>query len=155
MRYTNLSNHLNNQITTNNFEHIDDSLILGANKFINESVATTTAITSKRLAMIYISKAIRFAKKYFKIAFKIFIDLNMYEKLKDLDNSKDALSFIRSVVTDKNTNLNNPKDIAIVTAIILAIWYITKWKKSETEQYIKTLDASIYNDIKPELALIQ
>ena len=139
-KYSNLSNYITKELIVNE-----------SFAFTGALAASSTTVTNKRLAILFIKKIIKYAAKYIKISFKLFNDLNMKDKIDKLNNSSDVLEFIRSVVTDKNTGLNDPKDIAIVTAIILSIWYITKWNKSKTEKYIKDIDDQLYIEIKPEL----
>ena len=148
--YINLKNYLKESLYNENN--------LSYNEIVNESAAIaslaveSSSVTCKILALIFIKKIVRSAKKYIKLSFKIFNDLKMYDKLKTLNNNNDVLMFIKSVVEDSSiTKLNDPKDIAIVTAIILAIWYITKWNKQKTEKYIKSIDNELYMEVKPEL----
>ena len=150
-KYEGLSNYLN--------ECLNCDYQLSHDAIVNESLAIATtlaaassSVTSKRVALLFIKKIVKAAKKYIKIAFRIFNDLNMKDKIQELNNSDDVLKFIKDVVTDDNAGLDDPKDIAIVTAIILAIWYITKWNAQKTKEYIKSVDTQLYTELKPELA---
>ena len=128
---------------------------LSHDAIVNESLAIATtlaaassSVTSKRVALLFIKKIVKAAKEYIKIAFRIFNDLNMKDKIQELNNSGDVLKFIKDVVTDDTAGLDDPKDIAIVTAIILAIWYITKWNAQKTKEYIKSVDTQLYTELK-------